>query len=163
MCEMSASVYLMNFIARILSSRPIAAGVGLLVVRLGVGLSTLIFHGWGKITGGPDLWARYGTHMGNLGITFLPGFWGFMAAFAEFGCSILLILGIFFRPAATLLAFTMLVAVLRHVNLPDDARGAGWGGASHALELFAVFLGLLFTGPGRYTIIKFFRRAPDDE
>ena len=161
--EGSVSVYFMNFIARILSSRPVAVDVGLLIVRLGVGLITLTIHGWGKISGGPDLWARLGSHMGNLGITFLPGFWGFMAAFAEFGCSILLILGIFFRPAATLLAFTMLVAALRHLNLPADEARSGWSGASHALELLAVYLGLLFAGPGRYAIANFLGRASDDE
>ena len=161
--ELSVGVYFMNFIARILSSRPIAVDVGLLIVRLGVGLITLTIHGWGKISGGPDLWARLGNHMGNLGITFLPTFWGFMAGFAEFGCSILLILGIFFRPAATLLAFTMLVAALRHLNLPADEARSGWSGASHALELLAVYLGLLFAGPGRYALANFLRRTSDGE
>lgn len=154
----------MDIIARIFSSRPIAMDVGLLAVRLGVGLSMAVFHGWGKISGGPDLWTRVGAGMSNLGIDFLPGFWGFMAAFAEFGCSILLVVGIFFRPAATLLAFTMLVAALRHLNLPADAANAGWKGASHALELLAVYVGLLFCGPGRYATASLFKRfsAVDD-
>jgi putative oxidoreductase len=88
--------------------------------------------------------------MENLGIGFAPAFWGFMAAFAEFVCSILIILGVLFRPAVLTLAFTMLVAALHHLNLPPDNPGAGWGGASHALELLVVYVGLFLTGPGKF-------------
>jgi putative oxidoreductase len=111
----------------------------------------LVFHGYGKVTGGPEMWARLGGSMQNLGIGFAPTLWGFMAAFAEFFGSILLILGVLFRPAAALLAFTMFVAIVRHLSLPAGEPGAGWMGASHALELFAVFVGLLLAGPGRYS------------
>jgi putative oxidoreductase len=137
---------------KILSSSRINRDLGLLVIRLGVGLSMFLFHGYGKITGGPERWSGIGGSMESLGITFLPTFWGFMAAFSESVCSILLILGLFFRPAAALLAFTMFVAVLRHLGLPDDDPSAGWKGASHALELGSVFLGLLLAGSGRYAL-----------
>ena len=126
--------------------------LGLLLIRLGIGTSLLVFHGYGKIAGGPDRWVKLGGEMQHLGISFLPVFWGFMAGFSESFCSILLILGLFFRPAAGLLAFTMLVASLRHLNLPAGAVNAGWSGASHALELLAVYLGLLLIGPGRFTV-----------
>ena len=125
---------------------------GLLVVRIVVGLSVLLFHGWGKITGGPEAWTRIGGNMGNLGLAFAPTFWGFMAAFSEAGCSALLILGVLFRPAAALLAFTMLVAITSHLSRPPDAPGAGWDGASHAIELLSVYTALLLAGPGRYRV-----------
>lgn len=136
----------------LLNAKPINLDLGLLIARLGVGLSMLILHGWGKLTGGPGVWEHLGLQMQNLGIDFLPAMWGFMAMFAEVFGSALLILGLFFRPAALLLASTMIVAALRHLNLPADADGAGWKGASHALELLAVYVALLFTGPGRYRI-----------
>lgn len=151
----------MNFIRSLLSTDSIHRDLGLLVVRLGVGLSMFVFHGWGKITAGPELWARIGNSMQTLGVTFLPAMWGFFAAFAESFCSILLILGILFRPAAALLAFTMLVATTRHLGLPAGEPGAGWNGASHALELLSVYVGLLLAGSGRFALIRSPRPAVD--
>jgi putative oxidoreductase len=137
---------------RFFSSDEINRDFGLLIIRVVVALSVMVFHGWGKLSGGPDGWERTGGSMGNLGVTWMPVFWGFMAAFAEAICSALVIIGVLFRPAATLLAFTMFVAVMSHLSRPPDAPGAGWSAASHALELCAVFLGLMFTGPGRYSL-----------
>jgi putative oxidoreductase len=126
--------------------------IGLLVVRLGIGLTMMIFHGYGKLTRGPEGWERLGGQMQNLGIDFLPLFWGFMAMFSEFFCSILLIIGVLFRPATALLVATMFVAAFRHLSLPPGSEGAGFKGASHALELLAVYLALFFTGPGKYSV-----------
>jgi len=133
--------------------------LGLLLVRLGVGLSLFLFHGYGKISGGPESWERIGASMGNLGIHLAPVFWGFMAALAESAGSLCLVLGIAFRPAAALVACTMLVAAVRHLSLPPEAANAGWHGASHALEILSVALGLLAAGPGRFTLPLLFRRA----
>jgi putative oxidoreductase len=138
------------FFRKALASTPVNLDVGIFLIRLGIGLSMIAFHGYGKIAGGADTWYALGTKMGYLGIGFLPTFWGFMAGFSEFFCSILLILGIFFRPAALLLAFTMFVAILNHLNLPVDHQKAGWSGASHAIELLVIYVGLFLTGPGRY-------------
>ena len=135
----------------LISTDPIHRDLGLLLLRLGVGLSMVIHHGWGKITGGPEMWERVGGGMAHLGLAFAPTMWGFLAAFAEFGGSILLVLGILFRPAAGMLAFTMLVATAVHVNMSPDNPNSGWAGASHAMELLAVYVALLLTGPGRFT------------
>lgn len=124
--------------------------LGLFILRLGVGASFVIYHGWGKMVDGPDRWERLGNNMSNLGIDFLPVFWGFMAAFAEFGGGILLILGLFTRPAALLMAFTMLVAMLKHM--------AEYEGFTHSLELMVVFIALAFLGAGKWSLdarIKF--------
>lgn len=139
--------------SQLMSTAPLNRDAGLLLIRLGIGFSMLAFHGWGKITGGTEVWTMVGGHMSNFGIAFAPTFWGFMAAFAEAVCSALLILGVFFRPAAALLAVTMLVAMSRHLSLPAGEPGAGWAGASHALELFAVYVGLFAAGAGRYTAL----------
>jgi putative oxidoreductase len=126
--------------------------VALLVIRLGIGLSMLVFHGWGKITGGPELWGKLGGSMENLGITFTPVVWGFLAAFAEAVCSALLVLGVLFRPAAFLLAGTMVVAAVNHLSRPAGDPGAGWSAASHALELLAIYIALFLAGPGKYRL-----------
>lgn len=127
--------------------------LGLLLLRVVVGANMLLFHGWQKITAGPDRWVGLGGEMQHLGITFLPVFWGFMAAISESLGAVLLATGLLFRPAAALLAMTMLVAAMRHLNLPPDAAAAGWKGASHALELLAVFAALFLIGPGRYVLL----------
>jgi putative oxidoreductase len=126
--------------------------IGLLVVRLVVGASMMLFHGLGKLQAGPEGWAKTGAQMGNLGINFLPVFWGFMAMLAEFGGSLLLAAGLLFRPASAMLAFTMFVATLRHLSLPASDPNSGWKGASHALELLSVYVALLLTGPGRFRL-----------
>lgn len=122
--------------------------IGLLILRLGIGVM-FIMHGLPKITGGPERWEALGGAMGALGIHFIPVFWGFMAAFAEFFGGIFLIFGLLWRPATFLLFFTMLVAALFHLE-----RGDGFKGSAHAIELGIVFLGLFFTGPGKYIIRK---------
>lgn len=138
-------------IRRLFSSDEISKDLGLLFLRLGVGLSVAMFHGYGKITAGAETWTAIGGSMSNLNVAYYPIFWGFMAAFAEFVCSCLLILGVLFRPATSLLAFTMFVAAMHHLNLPEDNPNAGWAGAEHALELMSVYLCLLFTGPGKFS------------
>jgi len=137
-------------VRKLFSTSPVNRDLGLLVIRLVVGASMLLFHGHAKLAGGPDLWKGVGSHMANLGVTFFPEMWGFFAALAESVGSVLLALGLLFRPAAAILAFTMLVAVARHLSLPAGEPAAGWKGASHALELLAVYVGLFLTGPGRY-------------
>jgi putative oxidoreductase len=143
-------------------SQPIERDVALLILRLGVGLSVMIFHGYGKISGGPEMWKQVGGSMANLGLGFAPVMWGFLAACAEFGASILLVLGVLTRPAAAMLAFTMVVAVITHLNMPPDSPRAGWSGASHALELLTVYVALLFAGPGRYAFSLILRRPKGD-
>jgi len=118
---------------------------GLLIIRVGIGLSFMV-HGSGKMFN-PDRWGAIGASMGQFGITFAPTFWGFMAAFAEFGGGILFLLGFFFRPAAAMMAFTMLVAMTTHL-----AKGDGFSGYSHAMELGILFLGMFFVGPGKLSL-----------
>lgn len=142
----------MEKLKKLLSKEAINMDLGLLILRLGFGLSMALLHGYGKIAGGPERWERIGGAMQNLGVSFLPTFWGFMAGFSEFFCSIFLVLGILFRPAALFLAFTMFIAALNHLNLPPDSPRAGFSGASHAIELMIVYVALLFLGSGKFTV-----------
>lgn len=120
---------------------------GLLVMRLGLGVS-FIAHGWPKIAGGPDKWTGLGERLEiAIGFSFMPEFWGFMAAVAEFGGGILLILGLLTRPAAFLLVCTMVIAALYHFNAGD-----GFGGYSHAMEAAFTFFGIFFLGAGKYSV-----------
>ena len=120
--------------------------LGLLILRLGVGVSFML-HGAPKMFGGPATWEKLGGAMGALGISVAPTFWGFMAAFSEFAGGIFVILGFYFRPAVLLMTITMAVALNMHV-----AKGDPFTTYSHALELAVVFLGLAFVGPGKFSI-----------
>jgi putative oxidoreductase len=126
--------------------------LGLLLLRLGIGGSMIAFHGYGKLVGGPEVWEKIGSNMHYLGIDMMPMVWGLMAALAEFLGSLLIMFGVLFRPAALALAFTMAVAVCRHLSLPAGMAGAGWSAASHAMELFFVYVALFLIGPGKYRI-----------
>ncbi|MGB3774500.1 MAG: DoxX family protein [Leeuwenhoekiella sp.] len=73
-----------------------------------------------------------------------------LAVFAEFICSVLLIIGLGTRLAAIPLLITMLVAVLI-VHVPD-----GWG-RQELPTLYAIcYLVLLLTGPGKYSLDHMF-------
>ena len=116
--------------------------VGFLILRYGIG-AMFMYHGWGKISAGPEVWGKVGSAMGNLGISFMPTAFGFMAALSEFGGGLCLILGFFFRPACFFMFFTMLVATTMHLS-----QGDGLDVASHAIESGILFLSLIFIGPG---------------
>ncbi|HMW13877.1 MAG TPA: DoxX family protein [Chitinophagaceae bacterium] len=119
---------------------------GLLIIRIGIGVMFAL-HGFPKITGGPEKWEMIGKAMENIGIGFAPTFWGFMAAVAEFVGGICLVLGFLFRPATAMLLFTMFIAAFMHY-----VNGDGFSGYSHAVESAIVFLGLFFSGPGKYAL-----------
>ncbi len=119
--------------------------LGLLILRLGLGLGFLFFHGWAKLTGGPELWAQVGGAVSYLGIGFWHPFFGLLAALSESVGGLLIALGLFFRPACALLSGTMLVAVVMHVS-------TGKGTPAHAFKNAWVLIGLILIGPGRYSL-----------
>ena len=120
--------------------------LGLLILRIGIGI-VFIFHGLPKILGGIETWTQLGSTMSMIGINFAPAFWGFMAAFAEVVGGLFIIIGLLHRPMALMLVFTMLVAVFMHVSGGDP-----FGVYSNALKGLIVFVALLITGPGKYSI-----------
>ena len=119
---------------------------GILLLRIGIGVS-MMMHGIPKLMAGPEMWTGLGGAMGNLGITFAPTFWGFMAAFAEGVGGLLIALGLFVRPVSLMLVFNMIVAMMMHI-----AQGDGFLGYGHALDLLIIFAALLFIGAGKYSL-----------
>jgi putative oxidoreductase len=124
---------------------------GLLLLRVGIGSMFVIVHGYPKIAGGLTLWRGLGGALNRLiGLSFAPGFWGFLAMLAEFGGGLCLIAGIFFRPACAAILFTMLVAAVSIIR-----GGYGFNSASQPIELGVVAAALFFTGPGKFTVRHF--------
>lgn len=120
---------------------------GLLLLRVGLG-GMMIMHGWSKLVGGPEVWTKLGGAMHHLGISFLPAFWGFMAAASESVGGALLVIGFLFRPATALLFCTMAVAALMKYRTGDGAF-LEWAWPA---EMAIVFLSLLFIGAGRFSV-----------
>ena len=123
--------------------------LGLAIIRIGIGICFMM-HGWPKFVGGTQTWERVGGAMGVFGINFGHTFWGLAAASAEFFGGLFLTLGLLVQPSAFFLFITMLVAMSMHIH-----KGDGFRGFSHALEAGIVFLGIFFTGAGRFSLKGF--------
>ena len=126
-----------------------AKDIGLLIIRLAVGASMLIFHGIPKVSGGVEKLESFGNAMKHVGINFIPVFWGGAAAGAEVLGSLLFMLGLWTRPVSAVMALTMLVASIYHLG-----EGHGWAKSSHTIELFFVFVAFALMGAGKYSVDK---------
>jgi len=119
---------------------------GLLIIRIGLGIM-FIYHGYPKLGGGVKIWGEIGSSTKYVGIHFWPVFWGLMCAVVETFGGFLLILGLAFRPVCLLLLINLIVAVAAQYS-------GGLMEASHAIEDGIMFAGLIFVGPGRYSVDK---------
>jgi putative oxidoreductase len=119
---------------------------GLLVLRVGVGLSFLLLHGFHRLAD-PDSWARIGRAVSYLGIDYGYTWWGLAAILAMTLGAICLILGFAHRPAALALTLTMGVATIWKYY-----PFGGWDAADYPATMMVVCLGLLFTGPGKFSV-----------
>jgi len=119
---------------------------GLLIIRAGLGVM-FIYHGFPKLAGGPHKWAGIGTATKYVGIHFWPVFWGFLSAVSEAIGGVLLIIGWQFRAVCLLLLINLIVAAAMHFG-----TGGGMDEAAHAIEDAIAFTGLIFLGPGKYSV-----------
>jgi putative oxidoreductase len=122
--------------------------LGKLLLRLAVG-GLMLFHGLHKLFGGID------GISGMLVAKGLPGFIAYGVLIGEVVAPVLIILGILTRPAALVLAFTMIVAWLM-VGMGEtfalDKVGA-WAIES-LIYFFISALAVAFLGAGRYAVAK---------
>jgi putative oxidoreductase len=119
---------------------------GKLLLRLTIGLLMLL-HGTGKLRGGIDSVIELVQQHG------LPGELGYLALVGELLAPLLLIVGLWTRVAAVILAVNMVVAVwlvhMKELALLSDSGG-------YALELQALFLfgalAVALLGAGRFSL-----------
>ena len=119
---------------------PSSVDLGLLILRVGISL-LMLTHGYAKLEsflGGSRSFAD------PIGIGEQTSF--ILTIFAEFVCSILLILGLFSRAVLIPLIITMLVVVLI-VHGPDPLAKK-----EQAISFLIVYITVLLTGPGRYSV-----------
>ncbi len=119
-----------------------SADVALLVLRLWLGASMFWLHGWDKLA---NLFTGKFGFLDPLGIGQTPSL--LLAVFAEVGCSVLLVLGLWTRWAAFALAFTMGVAFFV-VNGGVLAKG------ELALLYLGGYVALFCAGAGRFSMDK---------
>ncbi len=121
---------------------------GLLIIRVGLGIM-FIYHGLPKLLGGPHKWESLGAATKYAGIHFFPMLWGLLAAITETFGGFLLILGLAFRPVCLLLVISLSVAAIFTFG-----QSGSLGDATHAIEDAITFAGLIFLGPGKYSVDK---------
>jgi len=120
----------------------------LLVLRVSIAAFMMV-HGYQKLQGilaGGEI--QFGDPIGVGAPLSL-----YLTVFAEFFCSILLLLGLATRLALIPLIITMLVAVLI-VHAPD-----GFDKKELGLHFLAVYLFLLVSGPGKYSLDRVIVRS----
>jgi putative oxidoreductase len=122
---------------------------GKLILRLTVG-ALLLLHGVAKMKGGVD-WLT-----GMLAGAGLPGFIRYGVYSGEVVAPILLIVGLFSRPAGLIVAFNMLMAVLLVHRADVFALNPQSGGAAIELELLFALGGVAVwcLGSGKYAVSR---------
>ena len=114
----------------------------LLVLRAVLGL-VMAAHGWLKVSGGM---AEFKGLLVSVGI---PGWMGYVSAYAEFLGGILLVMGLLTRFAALAIFINMTVAVLK-VTWKNGLTGSqGYG---FPLALAAMAFALIFFGGGSISL-----------
>jgi putative oxidoreductase len=118
---------------------------GLLLLRLGFGLSFSWYHGLPKLLGGPEGWTRTGAAVGHVGITSGYEWWGLAAALSESVGGLLFAAGLFFRPVCLAMLGVMTFATIEQFHRAMPAP-------EHALKNAFVFAGMFLIGPGRFRL-----------
>lgn len=119
-----------------------ASSLTALILRIGFGILMIPYHGYAKLA---EFNERKDEFMDFLGLGSTVSL--SLAVFAEFFCSILLILGLFTRLATIPLLATTLVIFLVH-------SWALLGSAQYELAtaFFIAYLSILTLGPGKFSL-----------
>lgn len=130
-----------------ISQTGVTSSIGLLILRVWVGLILAFQHGLGKLTSFAQRSESFADPLGVGSPISLS-----LVVFAEFFCSLALVLGLFTRAAVIPLIITMLVAAF--VIHGDDP----FGRKELALMFLGPFIAFLFTGPGKFSLDRLINR-----
>jgi putative oxidoreductase len=117
-----------------------AFNAAMLFLRVGVGV-LMMYHGYGKLTGFGEMQHKFMNFMG-IGQTASLA----LVVFAEFFCSLFLILGLFTRMATIPLIITMGVALVK------AHKSEIFGEGEMAALYLVIYLVLLLLGPGKISV-----------
>lgn len=120
--------------------------LGKLVLRVALGVLILL-HGIAKLKGGPDFIVSTVEKAG------LPSVLAYGVYLGEVLAPVLLIIGLFTRPAAILVAINMLFAIfLVHAGeIGQISKTGGWAIELQGMFLFAA-IAVALLGAGRYSV-----------
>jgi putative oxidoreductase len=134
------------------------AGLDTLPLRVGAGI-VFAAHGAQKLFGWFGGYGLEGTASWMASIGLEPGLpMAVMAGGAEFFGGLLLIIGLLVRPAALILAITMIVAIVT-VHLSNGLFMAN-NGYEFGLVLLAASVGLVFRGAGSFSADRLLQAQP---
>lgn len=123
---------------------------GMMVLRVFAGLALALAHGRGKVPPSPG----FVEGVGGMGLP-LPELFAWLAAFAEFGCGILLAIGLLTRPAAFVLVGNFVIIVLL-AHAGDDFMTR-----EKPLLFLAIAFAFLLRGAGRFSVDALIRGRRD--
>ena len=120
---------------------------GLLLLRLSIGILFILYTA-PALMGGTSAWAQFGAGVRSWGIHSHFQVWGFLAALL--GCigGVVVIFGLFFRPGILVL---LVLAIAHAIGVK---HGSGFRTALPSIEMCFVLAGILFVGPGKYSVDK---------
>lgn len=120
---------------------------GLLLIRVSIGLLFIIYTAPALI-GGPKAWAHFGGGAGYFGLHSHLQIWGFLGSLLGSLGGVLMIFGLSFRVGV------LLVLLLAVGHAMAVWEGTGFRVALPSIEMCFVLVGLLFIGPGKYSVDK---------
>lgn len=121
--------------------------LGTLILRVVFGLSMALGHGMGKLPASE----KFVEALREMGMP-LPALMAWCAGLSEFVGGLCIALGLFTRPSAAFLGFTMSIALfVRHAADPFKAKEL-------ALLYFGFSLAMIFLGSGRLALDEYFRK-----
>jgi putative oxidoreductase len=120
--------------------KPLSIDVGLLLFRVAAG-GLMLFHGAPKLFSFSERWHKFSNPIG-LG----PELSFICCVFAEFFCAVFVMTGAFTRLALVPLLINMIVIVFI-VHGADSIKSK-----ETAVFFLIAFVGLFFTGPGKFSI-----------
>ena len=127
--------------------RDTLTSIGLLIMRVWIGLTMLIAHGWPKLANFSERSESFADPLGIGSFMSLT-----LAVGAEVFASIFIIFGLLTRAMAVPLLITMLVAAfIVHGDDPYQRQ-------EFALLFGFSYLLLIFTGPGKYAVDTYLER-----
>lgn len=133
------------------SIEPIHLSLGLLLVRIIIGV-VMAFIGYEKLIhfnemAASDFWAKDISFLGFTGKVPLA-----LTIFAEFFCSLLLIIGLFTRLSLIPLLICMGYIIIVVSKFSIISSGDNGIQVNTAFVYFVIYLALFLTGPGKYSV-----------
>jgi len=120
---------------------------GLLLIRVSIGVLFLLYTA-PALFGGPSAWSNFGGGARHLGLHSNYQLWGFVGSLLGCVGGVLMIFGLFFRIGVL---FVLVLAVGHALAI---YQGTGFRVALPTIELCFVLAGILFVGPGKYSVDK---------